>query len=308
MTDNSVHGIGSNLQISFPYVYGENIERMYPNVRISIERITPEVAEQMLTANIGNRDIKKSSIVYKVLQDNEWEMNGATIVFDEHGVLRDGQHRLSACVKSGKSIESVIVRGVKPESQITMDTGSRRALRDYTKMRGYKNYSHVATVGLALYIVNRYGLRSYFMDSHGGKATYKATISYIDTHYDTFISEIVDDVLAIQRAYPGKSIPAGPVAAVLNMFKGADEEDYAEFIAQLTNRRPACVSVRSLQDKLRKYVKKSEPKRKTTNKELAAFFVKTWNAYMRGDDIKQLKFAQGGAHPESFPDVFLGYE
>ena len=29
---------------------------------------------------------------------------------------------------------------------------------------------------------------------------------------------------------------------------------------------------------------------------------------MQGDDIKQLKFIQGGANPEKFPEIFYGYD
>lgn len=306
MTDNSIQDIASNPTISFPFVYGENVERMYPNVRISIERITPDIAEKMLTTNISNRDINRFSAVMTALENNEWELNGATIIFDESGILIDGQHRLTACVRTGKPICTIVVRGISHNTQVTMDTGISRKLRDYTKMRGFKNYSTVASVGLALYIVDNYGLRAYFMSHRGGKATYKAVINFIDDNYEQRIKPLVDDVRAMQAKY--RKVNSGTISAVFDAFTAAGKDDYEEFVKQLTHASPACVSIRILQTALSKNATTTDRVKQLTQKHIAAYMIKTWNAYITGVEIKQLKFNQGGAHPESFPEVFLGYE
>lgn len=290
----------------FPPIYGENIESLHPEIQLSLELITPEVAQKMLETNINNRDINNTSIVLKVLQDDEWELNGATIVFDKYGALRDGQHRLYACVKTNKPIDTVVVRGVEPDSQITMDTGTRRALRDYTKIQGYPNYSLVATMGLALYVVDAYGFDSYFLKQRGGRATYKAVINFINKNYDLRISPIVADIQGTQRKY--KHVNTGVLASLYDAFRAAGEDNYRAFINQLLGKSAACLPVRMLQSSLEKQSSTTDRSKRLTDKFVAAYFIKVWNAYMRGDDIKMLRFSQGGSHPESFPVVFLGYD
>ena len=292
--------------IAFPYVYGERIENLYPYVRITIERITPEVAMRMLGANVNNRDLNPNTAVVKALENGEWEMNGETIVFDQAGVLIDGQHRLSACVKTGKPIETVVVRGIEHDAQITMDTGLRRNLRDYTKMRGYDNHSKVSSIGLALYIADSYGVARYFTDSHGGKSTFKSVMAYIDENYDSRIKPIVSGAQSVQQRY--KKVNIGTLAVLFDVFRRAGEDNYKEFIGQLIGNRPACTSVRLLQNKLAANAATTDKAKQLTQKFIAVYTIKAWNAYMRGDDIMQLKYAQGGANAEKFPEVFLGYE
>lgn len=296
----------SSRPISFPPIYGVDVANLYPNVAISIETITPEVAEKMLQTNVGNRDLISSVAVTKAIENDEWELNGATIVFDENGNLIDGQHRLTACIKTGKPIVTIVVRGIKRSAQITMDTGVKRRLRDYTKMRGYENYSHVATIGLAFYISDTYGHTKFFTDQRGGKATFKAVINHIDDNYESRIKPVVRDVMAVQQRY--KRVNAGTIAVLFDIFRQAGDENYREFVGQLIGSRPACTSVRLLQNKLATNATTTDKTKQLTQKFIAVYTIKAWNAYMRGDDIKQLKYVQGGANPESFPEIFLGYE
>lgn len=48
------------------------------------------------------------------MQDGKWKLNGKTICFDRTGRLLNGQHRLSAVVRSGVSLTTVVVRGLDP--------------------------------------------------------------------------------------------------------------------------------------------------------------------------------------------------
>ena len=84
------------------------------------EVITPEIAREMLTHNTNNyRAISKTVVSRYVdeIQGNCWEANGDTIVFNEDGVLLNGQHRLTAVAEAGKPIVSLVVRGI-PDSQV----------------------------------------------------------------------------------------------------------------------------------------------------------------------------------------------
>jgi hypothetical protein len=77
------------------------------------ETITPERANQLLAANTKNRPPKKDRIEkYALLmQRGEWRPSVAVILIDVHGVLRNGQHRLMACVKAGVAFRSLVAFG-----------------------------------------------------------------------------------------------------------------------------------------------------------------------------------------------------
>jgi hypothetical protein len=96
------------------------------------ELINPTTAVEMLKAAGPNRHKNRAKIA-RLDSDmvyGRYQTNGETIIFDRHGRLIDGQHRLEACVQSGKSFEALVVRGVDPSAIGTIDQGQSRSLAD----------------------------------------------------------------------------------------------------------------------------------------------------------------------------------
>jgi hypothetical protein len=64
--------------------------------------ITPQQAEQLLRRNRpgANRKVQLSTVQYygHQMRAGEWPKTGQPLIFDEHGVLIDGQHRLWGCL------------------------------------------------------------------------------------------------------------------------------------------------------------------------------------------------------------------
>ena len=84
----------------------------------TVEDITPETAASWLSNNFGHREIKQSRVEKFANQMNEgdWQFNGKVIILSDTGMLMNGQHRLSAVVASGKTMRSIVIRGVKVEN------------------------------------------------------------------------------------------------------------------------------------------------------------------------------------------------
>ena len=82
---------------------------------VEVEIITPEQAQAYLDNNFKHRPIKDERVnkYADKMNNGDWKLNGKSIIFDETGQLRNGQHRLSAVVASGKSLTTLVVRGVK---------------------------------------------------------------------------------------------------------------------------------------------------------------------------------------------------
>lgn len=89
--------------------------------------VTPETAVEMLERNSGNRPIRETHVadLEGVFRRGEMAINGATIGFDTAGRLVNGQHRLTACVRSGVGFWVIVVTGLPPASFDTIDSTSR---------------------------------------------------------------------------------------------------------------------------------------------------------------------------------------
>ena len=71
-----------------------------------ITKITPEMAKLTLSeTNKKNRPFSSAKVIdySKDMQNENWSLNGETIKFGSDGLLKDGQHRLEACVRANTS-------------------------------------------------------------------------------------------------------------------------------------------------------------------------------------------------------------
>lgn len=146
--------------------------------------MTPAWAADLLEANTKNRHVSQTLVdMYaKDMQQNKWAANGDAIRVSKSGVLLDGQHRLLACVQSGKSFTTVLVTGLDDEVRSTIDIGRKRSLADELNMTGKTHTTHIAAAArlLTMYLHN--------WDTRGRKKpTNQELLENIQTLYDTGI-------------------------------------------------------------------------------------------------------------------------
>ena len=108
--------------------------------------VTPELAGLLLQLNTENRNISDKAVNGHVqsIVDGRWINDGNPVKIATTGVLNDGQHRLSAVVKSGIAVHMDLRFGVPREAFTVTDTGMRRtngqilamAGRQYSTMQG----------------------------------------------------------------------------------------------------------------------------------------------------------------------------
>lgn len=288
--------------MKYNYVYGDDIWGEYPDIFIGIERITPEIAEEMLGTNVHNRDMKRLSYASD-MRDDKWVLNGSSIVFAKDGTLLDGQNRLAACVASGKPFITIVVRGVENESQESMDIGCTRTLADALKLRGYPNYKSLAAVVPAIARADEIGsLESAFY--HRGASfnfTRRQLIDYVERNY----SEMqLDKVARYAKATATKREPTSMWGAIIREMMKSGEEDTVAFLNQVRG-------VTTPSDQVFELVKKLNKNRDASVGEnqrvVAAWIIKTWNAWMKNIPINSntLRLRLGGARPETFPTVYV---
>ncbi len=105
-------------------------------MRSEVRRITPEIAKEILASNTGNRRIR-STVVSRYADEmaaGTWSLTHQGIAIDRHGNLLDGQHRLSAIVKSGIPCNMMVTSGLDAEVFSSIDRLTPRSDADALRM------------------------------------------------------------------------------------------------------------------------------------------------------------------------------
>tara|TARA_R100000700_G_scaffold24437_1_gene31353 strand:+ start:373 stop:1230 length:858 start_codon:yes stop_codon:yes gene_type:complete len=129
-----------------------NYETFQPS--FSIEEISPDYARQILNnKNNSNRTIRKPNVARLVtaIENGEWQITNQGIAFDSNGNLLDGQHRLEAIIKTGKTLKIMVARNMKPAIFNAVDVGAARSAGDILYIAGCSNSSKIAA-GIKVYI------------------------------------------------------------------------------------------------------------------------------------------------------------
>lgn len=286
------------------YTYGTNVYHEYPNVTMTLERITPEIAHDMLGVNTHNRSIHRNAYA-KDMANDKWQVNGSTIVFSSDGLLLDGQTRLLACIESDKAFDTFVVRGVDPVAQFTMDTGNPRSLSDMLKLEDYANAETLAP------IVRQFA----FYDLKGnleeglGKIT-KSVFSMrqlLDYVHDNYETQHMAKIATLTSRVKKQRRPSGMWGLLIREFLKSSEDDTEDFLHQIAGTKGSSDAVAMLLEKLRK---NEESATGASTHLVAAWIIKTWNAWMQNEPVTSatLRLRLGGARPEAFPSVYVDNE
>lgn len=117
--------------------------------------VTPDDAKAWLENQHHNRPIGAGLVrsLRQAIDDGRWEVTGQGISFDNEGRLVDGQHRLTAVVLSGKSVQMLCVHGVTREAALTaIDQGEKRTNAHVGTMLGEKNSQEKAAICRAIWV------------------------------------------------------------------------------------------------------------------------------------------------------------
>lgn len=95
---------------------------------LAIETVTPAMAARYLTYNTLNRKIVAAHVdaIARDIRAGNWMMNAQPICFARDGRLLNGQHRLSAVIQAGESIEVPVMRGLPEEAYATYDIHAKK--------------------------------------------------------------------------------------------------------------------------------------------------------------------------------------
>lgn len=120
-------------------------------MKCSVMNISPKLAEKFLDGNVINRSVSPSLVerYARDMKNGDWQINGEAITFNKAKELTNGQHRLMAVIKSGKTIPMVVIEDVDNDVNI-YDRGRCRTAADSLVLSGMdRRIANSQTVALA---------------------------------------------------------------------------------------------------------------------------------------------------------------
>lgn len=124
--------------------------------KLSIELITPEIAQEILSkagqTDFINRSLSQATVrkYARLMQNNEWTISNDAICIAKDGSLLNGQHRLQAIIYSGVSVPMTILTGMDKATFAYMDRGKTRSNGDILSVFNIKNANYVGYAILAI--------------------------------------------------------------------------------------------------------------------------------------------------------------
>lgn len=272
----------------------EQVELATPTT--SIINVGPErAAEWLAENNTHNRAIREAQVsrYARDMADGQWQFNGDPIRFATDGTLLDGQHRLSAILRSGVTVPMVVIWGLPSIAQETMDIGSVRSMADALLLRGETGSKYMAA------IARRCLLFDQGINTVGGYASpsYAEMHSYIDAN-----PSIRRAVEVAQRSQSNR-IPASPSTIGSAFFVCARRDvPSAElfYITQLIDSVGLRIGdpAHTLQLRLRKEAGEG---RQMHADDVFRYCILAWNAFRAGRELKKLQAPHGGWGASNMP-------
>jgi hypothetical protein len=263
--------------------------------------LTPAAAELLLkNHNFKNRGIKRhqKAFLQRQIDSGKFVYNGETIIVGDNMQILNGQHRLTACVSSGKSIEVLIVFGVPAKAFTTYDQGARRSGSDLLTIEGHKSCTILA--GCLRQIDNYY-------KGAIGRAHANGPLGYEGRGDNSFTLELLSRYPDAERSVSkmkGIHLTPPSVACALHyLFSKVDENQAEEFCDVVLQGfelgrgyHPIGQSAGLLREWLVRAATGSKSKR-TVPWVIANVWIKAWNAGRSGHLPKILHWKDGLEEP-----------
>lgn len=258
---------------------------------MKIEQIdmTPALAAKLLANNPMNRlpSPRRVNALADAIDRGAWLCDGNPVKVAEDGTLIDGQHRLMAIAKTGKTVPAVLITGMKPEARLSTDTNRPRSLADFLRMNGVASASDHAAV-----------TRFYWYWKMGDlDRRIVGDIALLWEFYQEHQEVIGEAVARAKSTYHRVLMQRSVMAVAWIILSEIDGEDAKEFWAQIIGdaaRSPAVDALtafgRTRQLSAGHYEQRYG----------LAIVIKAWNAFRKGAPVTVLAWRAGGG--ERFPD------
>ena len=264
-------------------------------ITAKFERITPDIAVQLLATNENNRHLRHGHIesMARDMVTGQFPVTGEAVKIAEDGTLLDGQHRLLACVLANATIETLVVRGLPREVMEVIDSGSKRTLADRLAWRGEKSVHALAAATAWCWRYDCGALRS-----PRPYATHTESLQWIDENPGIHHSVVVGQTAAKRvRTTPTPLIAAHYLTSRVSL------EDADAFMDKLTSGLGYIEGDGVFL--FRRWCENQMGSRDVPgNLVIFCVLLKAMNQWRAGDKRSNLTWRRGGAASEDVPTVY----
>lgn len=258
------------------------------------------VAHDWLETTLRNRTVPPRAVADlagRMLRGTEWMVNGDTIRFDRDGHLLDGRRRLSSLVRAsevrpGFALPFIVVRGLPPEAQDTMDIGSKRTTGQILQMHGFTDSNNVAATAQLIW-----GYLNHVLNK-ARAAERRGTPQQLVELVEKFRAGIDHAILRagmLRQAVPVRKSTAAAAFWIMSL-PAPDEseegnrkraEEVADFWVRLVTGEQLVIGhpIHTLRKRL---IREALQPRKAETRDILAAFIKAWNAYREDREIHLL--------------------
>lgn len=247
--------------------------------------ITPEQAKALLALNYeGQRNVRASNVSKLVAQINRGEWNpyvGDVVRITPDGILIDGQHRLRACVESGKAIDLLMCMECTVKDFVYIDQGLSRRASD-----AFGATPNRVPLTASLKIImgwEKWGLRDYRMFQ--GVFDSAAMWERYEEMGESEAQRIVREAQSIRKTAFNKRGGQGAIALFIFLAEKVDMAKKEEFCRRLKD--PNDMGL------LKNSVLVHQGEAGMTGKGMLNLLCKSWNAFLEQRTLKQLKPSVG---------------
>lgn len=250
--------------------------------------ITPEVAKNMIDKNTNNRRLREATVLFytRQMKDGQWKSDtGECIKISKSGVILDGQHRLHAVIKSGRSIQFHLAMNLDESVFDVLDTGLSRNSNDAFKIKGIPNPNIVPSIIGAWHM-----LKNGKASERGSHKYMKPSVSEtLELYYENqkFWDSVAKKTMAWYNEF-AKILPPSLIGGLYVLFYNIDKNTSDEFWDELSvGMKMSHNAIGLLRNKL---IKDKTSPRKMTGTLRTALIIKAWNYYRTGEKVTLLKF------------------
>lgn len=263
-----------------------------------IANVTPSLAESLLNRNTKNRPLYNGMVTKMVnsMVDGEWLYDGTPIIFDQNGVLINGQHRLTALIKAKKTLTFKIEFGYLPSTFSTIDTGRSRSGGDVLTIAGIKFPRETSTTANFIFNFTRNIISESSRKNRQERNTSLSNTQLINfVQSNNQIVESVDFILKTKKKM-GRNfkslVPLYFLTGFHFIFDQKNSELANEFIYKFITGEN--LSMNSPIYVLRERLELSKISKHDflNHQEKVKLFVLAWNKYRKNETVKMLKMPE----------------
>jgi hypothetical protein len=265
-----------------------------PQITMVMEDITPTTAEKYLAMNVEHNRVVRDVKVQKyaeAMTEGHWLATSSTIKFDRDGHLIDGQHRLMAIMRSGRTVRMAVARNESPASIHVIDTNTPRNGGDSLVFAGLSPRGKATQIAGTANALNGWhnGLYTNAMSAlnYGERMTNDEMVVFVREH-QAILMEAMEVADRVYRMVPLNKSGIGLAYIVL---KNVDADAAQEFFMRLSEG-----ILHGVTDPLLTLTRKVNADRLTPTGRQAItgttlyLLIRTWNAWREGETLSKYQY------------------